>query len=182
MQLSITECQQHQKQRVRSMEEYENDLSRAVSESELLGQTRTNSAVDEQFEESLKIACEESLMVEQQQREQNMSNEQFEDALRLALEESTKESTKSDEDDQMLQALAESKVSLMEYQDASHSEDELLQRAMEESAAEEERRNAYRREQEMLAMSQDAILIEEVKRLSLMQQKEKDVSGRSNVD
>ena len=111
-----------------------------------------------------------------------MSDEQFEDALRIALQESTKESTKSDEDDQMLQALAESKVSLMEYQDANHSEDELLQRAMEESAAEEERRNAYRREQEMLAMSQDAILIEEVKRLSLMQQKEKDVSGRSNVD
>ncbi len=82
----------------------------------------------------------------------------------------------------MLQALAESKVSLMEYQDASHSEDELLQRAMEESAAEEERRNAYRREQEMLAMSQDAILIEEVKRLSLMQQKGKDDTDRSNVD
>jgi len=182
MQLSITECQQHQKQRVRLMEEYENDLSRAVSESDLLGQTQNYSAADEQFEESLKIACEESLVAEQQQREQNMSDEQFEDALRIALQESTKESTKSDEYDQMLQALAESKVSLMEYQDANHSEDELLQRAMEESAAEEERRNAYRREQEMLAMSQDAILIEEVKRLSLMQQKEKDVSGRSNVD
>lgn len=179
VQLSIADCQKIQKKRNHMMEKYENELVRAISESELLDHAQ-NSALEEHFEETLlKIACEESLVEEQKQRDRILpSDENYENALLLALEQSTLESMqpiKSEEDDHhMQQALAESKASLTECREASNSEDDLLEKAIAESLAEEEKRNTYRREQEMLAISQDAALIEEVKRLSLKQQQQKE--------
>ncbi len=150
VQMSIAHCQQDQDKRTRLMEEYEHELVRAVLESELLGQ-RQNSAADEQLEETLlKIACEESLVIEQHQLERTMSSDkQYKYALLLALEQSTIESnqpTKSEEDDQhMQQALAESKASLAEYQEASNSEEDLLMKAIAESLADVELRNTSAR-------------------------------------
>lgn len=182
MQLSITDCQQHQRDRM--IEEYESDLIRAVSESEH-GQ-RQESAARELEESLLTIACEHSL-VEVQYREQiTMTDEQYDDALTLALEQSTQESydpTKSEEDCQIHQALAESKA-LAEYQEANLSEEELLEKAMAESLAEEEKQKAHCRELEILAISRDADLIEEIKRLSLKQHQqqlqEQDATESSN--
>lgn len=182
MQLSIADCQQIQKKRNHMMEKYENELVRAISESDLRDQAQT-SALDEHFEETLlKIACDESLAEEQKRIPP--SDENYENALLLALEQSALESIhpiESEEDDHhMEQALVESKTSLTEYRTASNSEDDLLEKAIAESLVEEERRNAYRRKQEILAISQDASLIEEVKRLSLkqhQQQKEEEYNA-----
>ena len=182
IQLSMAECQRHQKQLNMSMEKYENELVRAVSESEL------KSVADEHFEESLKIACEDSLVVEQQQRDRILlSDEQYENELLLALKQSTLESNppiKSEEDEHHIlqQALAESKACFTEYQSTNHSENDLLEMAFAESLAEEERRNAYRREQERLAMSQESVLIEEVKRLSLQQQQQQQQQQRRHQE
>ena len=180
VQMSIADSQQDQKRRTRLMEGYEHELVRAVSESELLGQ-RLNSAADEQLEETLlRIACEESLVIEQHQRERIMSSsdEQYKNALLLALEQSTIESiqpTKSEEDDQhMLQALAESKASLNEYQAASNSEEDLLKKAIAESLAEEERRNLF---QQQL----DAVLMEEVMSQSLKVQRRQQQEGEDDA-
>lgn len=175
--LSVGETQQQRNSQRRTSMEFERQFNRAVSESQLEQiaiPIRREAKIEEEEENALKLAYEQSLIDEQHHRQ--LAEKQYENTIMLAMEESTREANRQkasevSEDDLVQQAMAES-MALAEAEEANNSEDVLLEMALAESLMEEEKRKAYYREEVELATSQGVDILEEVKRLSLEQEEE----------